>query len=209
MIDFIKSIELLYTRVDVVTSIKKTRDFESPFLQTSQDKNKPEDNNLIHNQLVYTGYLKVIDPITTSTILCSIEETNVTNNILILGNNICDIRPSPKCDNLVELNSLEVRKIIELDSERKLSNHPYFYRPQSKSSLTPEETARRGEKILAWLKENLIPAKINEDTNEIVIAESARIRPPYEHESDYICPTRIVYKRIKRIIEKGLENHDQ
>lgn len=191
--NFEECVKLLYKHVDVSTDIKQARDFESSFVT-----NRTSDNKSSEILLTFSGILKVIDPITGSTILCCIEEDRVTDNILILGHCITDIKLSPlepyqkTCQSICD--------IIESDTQAKLKHHPYFNRPETYSSLTPKQTVERRDSIQAWLSKNRITASINEETNEIVVAERARIRPPYEHESDFVCPTRIVYKRLKRII---------
>lgn len=183
---------LMFKFVTVRTNIRRTKDFESDF-----SIDKPEFPNGTNNQtlLTYSGYLKAFDPITKSAILCSIENNKVINNILILGHSIDQIqlKQNDKYCN-------EARQIIEADSIEKSSQHPYFHRP-GVNSITDEELLKRREDIISWLKKNRIPMEVNQDTSEIIIAESARVRPPYEHEIDYICSTRIVLTRLKHIID--------
>lgn len=185
--------ELLYQHVVVISTVKikaGTQDVHPEFLEV--------DNKLLdHEQnLVYTGYLKTLDPITKCTILCSIECGTVTNNILILGHIIDEIKIS--C-NQETISTSEVEQIIKSDTLKRQSNHPYF--AQKISSLTTEELHRRRVDILEWLARNRIPARLNQDGNEIIIADSVKLKPPYDSSNDYVCPTRVVLKRIKQIVD--------
>lgn len=178
---------LLYNHVNVVTTIKRTDDFQCPFAS-------------LHNQmLIYSGYLKVIDPLTKSTILCSIDSQKriVTNNLFILGHTISEIQLSDIASRTAALDVQDVQHIIETDTATKTLSIPYFKRVL----LDEEELNQRRQEIFDWLKKNRIPVDLNPMNNEIEIAKSVRIRAPYEHESDYICPTRIVLSRIKSIVD--------
>lgn len=197
--------KLLYNHIDVITTIKRGRDFQSEFLRECKISANCDDNsdqNKSH-ELVYTGYMKAIDPLTKSIILCTIEDNQITNNILILGHNIYNIQLSAVNNNPNNVvPPSEVKQIIETDTSAKIANHSFFYRPENtKISLSKDELIERRDEILDWLKKNRIPVSINKETNEVIIADSVRVRAPYEHESDYICPTRIVLKRIKQIID--------
>lgn len=185
--------ELLHQHVVVTTTVKikpGSQDVQPEFLKI--------DNKLLDQErkLMYTGYLKALDPITKCTILCSIDRGAISNNILILGNNIDEIRIS--CTPEV-ISTTEVERIIKVDTLNRQSKHPYF--AQRISSLTAEELHRRRDDILEWLARNRIPAILNQDGNEIVIADSVKLKAPYESSSDYICPTRVVLKRVKQIVD--------
>lgn len=186
---------LLYRHVEVVTNVRKSQDLVSKF--TPQQNN---DDRL----LTYSGYLKSFDPITNSSILCLIEYDVVMNNILVLGTHIIDIRLSANCD-AIYLSPIEVCHIIEHDSLTKVARHSYFQRSPSSDAIeilaNKDLLTKRHNEIIAWLKENRVPADLNYETDEIIVAGCARIKPPYEKDSDYICPTAIVLRRLKCLIE--------
>lgn len=178
-------IDRQYHHVRVATTVRKASDFDPqksfPFVVRNQSSDK----------LVYVGYLKALDPISKSAILCQIENSEITKNIIILGHCIEEI-------NLSEENDLippcDVRRIVELEQSQKFTNH-------SSHSLTDQEVKDRRDEIVGWLRKLRIPANVDAITNEVIVADSVRIRPPYESATNYICPTRIVLSRIKRIVE--------
>lgn len=191
--DWSRVSELLYHHVEISTTIKiniGAQDVRTEFLFV--------DDNLLHNEqkLVYTGYLKALDPITKCAILCAIDCDTVTNNILILGQVIDKIQLSCSSDTI---SASEVEQTIQKDNLSRQANHPYFV--QKKSSTTKEELQNRRDDILEWLSRNRIPATLNEDGEEIIIADCVKLRPPYEESTDFICPTRVVMKRIKQIVD--------
>lgn len=185
--------ELLYHHVEISTTIKiniKAQEVRMEFLLV--------DDNLLYNEqrLVYTGYLKALDPITKCAILCVIDCDTVTNNILILGQVIEKIELSRKTDTIPVS---KVEQTIQRDTLKRQASHPYF--AHRKYSITKEELQRRRDNILEWLLRNRIPATINENGQEIIIADSVKLKPPYEESNDFICPTRVVMKRIKQIVD--------
>lgn len=188
-IDYEDSIKLLYHHVTVKTIVKRASDFESEFIhQNYKDANE---------HLIFAGYLKVIDPISRSVILCLIESERIINNLLVLGQNIHLIEHSQDPDTVA---SAEVQAIIQADSARRLSSLPFFAKSKNRTAADTKETVEKSEVLSQWLSANRIPHEIRPDTLEIVVGGVARIRPPYEHESDYICPTRIMLKRIMHIV---------
>lgn len=182
---------LMYECVDVLTNIDRARDFDCPFAPRNYLKAQDEGRE----KLVYSGYLKAIDPITKSVILCNLKDKALCQNILILGRHIVDITKSDY--SIDSLATEEVQTIIQNDSSRRLKDHP-FHRKEH-PSLTEAELSDRCDEIMRWLSKNRIPA--GRCGKDIVVAETVRIKPPYEHVTDYICPTRIILDRLKRIIE--------
>lgn len=183
--------KLLYNHVNVATSVSKGRDRTSSFL--IEDANK---------ELTFSGYLKVYDPISGSIVLCHISEGKVAKNILILGCNISAINQTP--ESASHLQPIDVRRIIELDRQAKVAHHPYFQRSHSLEEQSTIHNHRNIEKlrdeIVGWLRENRLTVTTHEPSNDIIVADRIRIRPPYKHESDFVCPTNIVLKRIQHII---------
>uniref|UniRef100_A0A6G1SDS3 AD domain-containing protein n=1 Tax=Aceria tosichella TaxID=561515 RepID=A0A6G1SDS3_9ACAR len=200
MAHYEKAKELLYTHVNVETNIKKSKDFTSDFLLHS--KHLDESTIPDKRRLTFTGYLKAIDPISHSVILCQIErETRSINNILILGRNICDIHQSTSDPDQDYLSKEDVANYCD-NYVSSLNNHPYFCKPST--SLTSQELIESQTRIVSWLKKYRIPIELDEKSQELVVAECVRIKPPYKHESDFICPTRVVLKRIKNIVDMSL-----
>lgn len=198
-----KAKRLLYQYVDVQTNIKKDSNFQSEFIIPLGLELRNCDDNLTDvKQLIYSGYLKAIDPLSKSTILCLVnsDNLNITSNLLILGHTISDIR----CSAYIKPDNVDpgaIQELIESDSQVKLAKHPYFYRPETEHTLSQDELIGIQKSIIAWLEKYRIPVELNENNAELVVANSVRVKPPYNHESDYICPTRIVLQRVKRIID--------
>lgn len=185
-----------FQHVRVITTIRRSHDYESGFCdKTGSQEERDEDSNL----LTYAGYLKAIDPITKSVVLCKIDSEEVTGNILILGHNVARVTPSLTAQ-IAEKDL--VQRIVEEDTKKKLSQHPYF-RDKSDDKLDPLEVLERQSSILKWMERNRIPASVDKVRDEIIIAGDVRIRPPYERESDYICPTRLILKRVKSIVDSS------
>lgn len=191
----IKESNLIYHHVNIITKLKKSSHFKSDFLDYSDCDN----NHGVQQNLVFSGYLKTIDPISRSVILAIIDTTNntVKSNILILGQNIDTISKSSG-DSLIPK---KVETIFKLDNLNKLASHPYYKRDTTKYQLTDEELVDLQNEIISWLKKNRIPVEFDQLTNNIIVNDIVRIKAPYEHITDYICPTRIVLKRIKHIID--------
>ena len=189
--DYERAKLLLFHHVDVVTNIKRARDFGVSDFVPPYEQQEP---------LTYSGYLKVIDPISKSVILAKTDGISVTGNVLILGQNICDILQS-EWGRKTHIDPLTVERILENDSQIKIATHPYFHRPQTRDNLSPEELQKIQKSIMDWFKKYFIPIELNSVTQELIVAESVRIRPPYEHESDYISPTRVALKRIKYLVD--------
>lgn len=183
--------KLHYHYVKVSTNIKRSSEFKSNFSPSI-------DCDIETSLLIYTGYLKVIDPISKSIILSLIDIPNgiVMNNILILGQHVREVTKLEDNGNH-EL----VRDILERDSCEKVANHPYYKRNSSRLVLSKGELKLRQDEILSWLKLNRIPSKLDASSEDLVIADSVRIKPPFEHKSDYICPTGVILKRVKHLID--------
>lgn len=181
------SSQLIYHHVKVKTKVNKPAEFVSNEFFYSDDRFK---------NLIYTGYLKALDPITKSAILCIIDNKAVTKNILILGHIIDKIQLSHE-ENAIP--TIEVQQILQADTQLRQAGHPYFN--QKASPITEEEQHKRRDEILSWLAKNRIPAVLDEATDDIIVADSVRIKAPYEDATDYSCPTRVVLKRIKQIVE--------
>lgn len=182
---------LLYCHVDVSTQINRSCDYRSTFCSPAQTPSSKQDSK----KLVYTGYLKAFDPITKSVILCNIENELVSENILILGRHITTITKSD--NSVVNLSPNQVQEVINSGVSLKLVRHPYL--GLSKSYSDEAELSKRCEEIMEWLKKNRIPVERRD--NDLIVAEVVKIKPPYEHATDYICPTRTILERLKRIIE--------
>ena len=185
--------QLLYSYVDVVTTIGAGLRLDSKFLSANAQQQQ---------SLIYSGYLKAFDPVTSSSILCLIEDNIVRRNLIVLGCNIIDIIPSLTTVN--KLSPTEAGAIIELDSQTKAARHPFYQRTSQSGAglvtLEGETLVEVRDEIVDWLKVNRLPVSVDEQTHEIQVAGSIRINPPYEHETDFVCPTRVVFKRIKHII---------
>jgi hypothetical protein len=190
MAHYEKAKELLFKRVDVETNVKKSKDFSSDF--SSHDG----------KQLIFTGYLKTVDPISHSVILCQpdTDDKSIAKNILILGQNICDVR-STLDSNPKSLTEVDLKALITNEHAIKLGNHPYFYKSAARQNLTEQELIATQAKVISWFKKYRIPIVLDDQSQELIVADCVRIRPPYEHETDYICPTRVVLKRIKYIVD--------
>lgn len=185
--------ELLYKNVEVITTIKMNIKSEDPRPAFLHIKN---DLSVVEKRLVYKGYLKAFDPISKSTILCSIDKETVINNILIIGQIIDEINLALEPG---AISPSKVEQVVQADTLRRQTGHPFFI--HRTSIITKEELLERRDEILKWLGKNRIPAKMNQDELEIIIADSVKLRPPYENSTDYICPTRVVLKRIKQIVD--------
>lgn len=181
--------KLLYHFVHTHTNIRRTKDFTSQFASDAAGGN-----------LILTGYLKTIDPISHSVILCLIDEQTglVSDNILILGQNISDIKLA---DNGNKIDCKRVKDFIDIDSHEKLKHHPYFQRP-TKPTLTRQELSLLQGRIIEWFTKWRVPIELNEETQELVV-KSVRIRPPYEHEADYVAPSRILLRGIKHMVDQS------
>lgn len=180
----------MFHHVDITTNIDRAQDFDCPFAP----KNRLESRGGRNTKLVYSGYLKAFDPITKSVILCNLQGKALCQNIIILGRHIVSITKSDNSTDSLPVE--EIQSIIEKDSSHRLVNHP-FHR-KGTSSLTEAELSDRCDEIIKWLIKNRIPAE--RCGNDILVAETVKIRPPYEYVTDYVCPTRTILDRLKRII---------
>lgn len=174
----------LYRNVVVTLRVDRTREYKSEFL-----------SHVTTNNLAYSGYLKAFDPITKSVILCSIKDSKVDKNILIIGHNIESIRVSN--EDLLPLNVVE-QIIVDNRNEQLNKQADLFSKTDRLSAGQLEE--RRLE-ILSWLEQNRIPAVSEPSTNDIIIGDCVRIKSPYENAADYVCPTRVILKRIMKLLE--------
>lgn len=197
VLDFDEIAKLQYHHVNVITSIREGRDLKSEFTQSNFKSIKPDDK--IDNHVVFVGYLYIIDPITKATILCLIEEEKVVKNIIISGHSIFQIIASSDNNTLP---SNEVKRIIARDRKLKSEAHQHSIT----DSTSDEEILRRRDSIVTLLSSHRIPIRVEPESNVIVVADSARLKPPYKHEFDYICPTRIVLKRIKHLVDSICDN---
>lgn len=201
-LDLEKLQPLLYRPVLIKTTIAKGYDFQNRYFAPRDDTN--------NKFACFAGYMKCVDPISGSIILCQINDKNqITKNILILGNNVSDIsaihdKNEEVTTRYCDLQVQRIKNIIEKDSNGKLESHPHFSRASRLAALAlePEDLSRRQKEIIEWLRHNRIPCDISEEqTTDIIVADSVRIRPPYEQDCDYVCPTNTVLRRLKAIID--------
>lgn len=193
-----KAKQLLYQLVVVETDVRQTKDFASSFLADGNiEQISTKDGKL---NLAFNGYLKTIDPISHSVILCHLTGESIVDSLLILGRNIRDIRLS-KILNRNSLTVCDFEQLVERDQQAKLRNHPYFCKPPTNQPLDPEELTLSQARIINWFNKYRVPIKLIEDTQELLVADCVRIKPPYLHESDYICPTRVILRRIKYMVD--------
>lgn len=185
---------LLYHHVDVITKHKRRPDFQEDFV------------DLEAQSLIYSGYLKAIDPHTKSVVLCRISSDKLVNdNALILGHNICDIKLSNyKSDDAITVE--EVEEIIQSDREKRLESHPLF---DQRYVCSKEELDFRRDLILNWLRKNRLPVSCDFDNGDIIVCGRAKIKPPYKNTKDFICPTRVVLKRLQHIVNSMPDNHEE
>lgn len=181
--------DLIYHHVSVSTVVERAKDCSINFPTTLDEPGK---------FLEFTGYLKVVDPITKSAILCQIEDETIVNNVLILGHVINSIQISSKPD---AISASVVSRIIQKDSSIKFEAHPYSKGKADDRLVRSEVITWRQGAIIEWLEKNRIPAKHDSANNCILIADCVRLKPPYQFLSDYVCPNRIVLKRLKHIVD--------
>lgn len=183
--------KLHYKHVEVKTKLRRRPDFSHTFcLPISDDQT---------SELTFSGYLKAVDPISKSTILCKInDEQIIEQNLLILGHHITYVKCTNRDDSIPPT---EVERIIETSCRLELSNHPFFNRNSPSEELSGEQLDKRRVEISDWLSRLRIPNRLDEVNGEIIVADTVRIKPPYEFTSDYICPTRIVLNRVKQIVD--------
>lgn len=187
--DLSKIYDLLYHHVIVSTNVNRTKDCSINFNRTSEESGKV---------LEFTGYLKVVDPISKSVILCQIENEIIFNNALILGHVISSIQISTMLD---AIPTSIVSKIIQEDSLIKFEAHSYF-EGSNHQSVSSEVINRREEEIIEWLRKKRIPAQHDCVDNSIIVADSVRLKPPYDSPCDYTnCKNMVVLKRLKNIVD--------
>lgn len=184
---------LQYCHVRLQTNITRGGDFTSPFLYSSIHSHP--DTKLLH----YRGYLKFFDPETASIFLCNIKDKQVVDNILIFGHTIKSIE-ADEYDDLL-LDPEEVEAIINADTDKRIVNNQFFNKNINRTTLSESELNSRQNEIVSWLRINRIPIRIDEVTGDLIVAEMIKIKPPYEFDSDYVCPTRLILKRMKNIVD--------
>lgn len=176
--------------VEITLTLNRCDKYKSIFLRPSSRC----------SDLIYVGYLKALDPLTKSVILCSIKDNIVVDNLLVPGQNIRTISKTNLDSGEVALSRDIVSKILAEDTNKKLKECPYYRSNIIESHKQELNVLKRGEDIVSWLTKNRIEAKIDKDTRAIIIANSVRLDYPYMNDSDYTCPTRIVLKRLQKII---------
>lgn len=137
----------------------------------------------------YKGFLGTFDPITKSIVLHQIGSTDVIKSVLIMGWVIKDVTA------LVTTNGLtksEVKLMIEKNHKKILAEHPYFVESNCENS---------SKEVYEWLVKNRIPASLGSN-GDIDIADCIRIKPPYDKESNYICPNRIILSRVMKLVNR-------
>lgn len=149
----------------------------------------------------FVGYLKAFDPISRSVIVCKVEDSEVIENVIILGQHIIRVELINPEDSIL---ACEVQKVVESDTLRRLSKVPFLRLNTSCSLLSKEELEHRRNDIQAWLIKNRIPVKVDSSSGDIIIADSVRVRSPYENTTDYTCPSGTVLKRFKHIVDSRL-----
>lgn len=193
--DLSKIYDLLYHHVIVLTKVNRAKDCSINFDGTSEKLGKV---------LEFTGYLKVVDPISKSVILCQIKDEFIVNNALILGHVISSIQVSTMLD---AIPTSVVSKIIQEDSSIKFEAHPYFEGRRKNQLLSSEVINRRGDEIIEWLRKKRIPARRDCVDNSIIIADSVRLKSPYESPCDYTNhKNMVVLKRLKNIVDSRPSN---
>lgn len=179
-----------YSYVTVRTRIKKRADSSSLFILQDGDS-----DNLY---LSYRGYLKALDPVTRTVVLCYIKDEEVVETVFIFGHNIISVEC--ECDEKNLIPPHIVKRTIEDQSKKLLVACPFFLNLDASSNLTEEDLKQRKDKIISCIKANRIPVALDRLDETIVIADSVKIKPPYAHDSNFICPTRLILKRIKAIV---------
>lgn len=188
------SIKLLYEHVVVITTIKRTPEFDFASAHFYRIHRRHQDEFL-----AFVGHLKVVDPVSESIILCHISaDRKITKNILILSHSIDRIELS--VEKICDIPKSEVRDIIQAENAKKIASSPFFERVKNEDVANCEEIIQKIQDIVDWLTASRIPHEVNCDTSEIIIGDVARIRPPYDHESNYVCPTRTMLKRVMYIV---------
>lgn len=179
--------KLLFHHVDVITNVKEGEKLESRFLIHSKER-----------VLIYSGYLKTIDPISSSVILCLIESGKIVEQVIVLGRIVDDVIISEK-NNVLQPGDVE--QIIKQDTVKRVKNSTFYSQNKTPVPITLEEIQQRRDSIMEWLTKNRIPAKVDILSNEIIVAGKVRLKAPYQYSSDYVCPTRVILKRIKDIVD--------
>lgn len=182
----------LFRYVLVETKIRRKGELSLPLVWQRLD------GNFDDAHLSYTGYLKALDPISGSVAICDIVDEQVTHSMLIFGHNIASI--SYKDDENL-LQPASVKDIIETHNVRLLSDCPFFMNENLGPMPSEENLAKRKDRIIEFIKANRISVAFNELDRSITVAESVIIKPPYKRDSDFICPTKLIKRRIKTIID--------
>lgn len=152
-------------------------------------------------QASHTGYLKVVDPISMSMILCDIEDSKVTKNILVLGHGIIGVERTNIPNSL---KPDEVAILVEADGRDRLGTNPFFAEKYKDHNLTEEKLRARRDRIENWFKASRIPIEVHPVSNEIIVATTVRIRPPYDSPKDYVGSTSTITKRIIYLVKLAL-----
>ncbi|XP_028161742.1 gem-associated protein 6-like [Ostrinia furnacalis] len=149
-------------------------------------KEKPEELLLLVDKYVrvqliknstFTGFMHSIDPISYSMILSVPQENNEFKTILIPGHAILDI--------------MEVEAIPDRS-------------PPIRKSLesSKEETSKKKDKIIAWLKWNMLPAS---ESGDKIIFGNASLLPPYS-DRDICTDNPIVAMQMRKMIKSMPQN---
>lgn len=197
VLDYDSVLKQQYKYVDVVTTLNPVPKIKLKFQNKQYDK------------LVYSGYLSVVDPVSKSVILCSIDDKrSITQSILVIGNIIDQVIES-KDGQLIFRD--EVGAIIERDRSQKVQLHPYYRRNEDACELTREEIIERRNEIVDWLRKNRLEVELDSSDDTIIVLDKlVRIKAPYSHSSSYVCPTRVILNRVQHIINSRPQRcHDQ
>lgn len=191
-----KATSAIYQKVIVVTNIKKGHESGLNSMPEAVKSFIDPSPGL----LTYEGYLKAVDPLSASIILCSIDDRtkSISHNVLILSHVITDIIPRHGTS---KIEASVVEEIVERERSSALAGHPYFHRTGVKQTVTDEELRCIQESITSLFQRYRVPIRLEKSNQELIIADSVRVKPPYNHESDYICPTRVILQRIKHMVD--------
>ncbi|XP_064484725.1 gem-associated protein 6-like [Ornithodoros turicata] len=130
---------------------------------------------------VYAGYVKTIDPVSESVILVLFENDKPKTLRVIMGHCVKSIT-------VVEEATSEQRQQLE-----------NLFVPHCEQ-LSTEQIKERRDKLLSWLRINRLPVKQDpENTNQLVIADSVIISPPYTA-VDCQCTNEIVLGKVCGLI---------
>lgn len=198
-IDIDEISNLLYHLVEVTLTVKISGQHKSLFVAPSTTLGIEKDCD---PKLIYRGYLKAYDPVSKSVILCLIQDGLMLENMMVLGYYIDKLRISGQPS---ALSPQDVQNIIEQNLSSKYTHNSKSVHDGLSQSNQDPGLVERSDRTLQWLLKNRIPARLEPSDGSIIIADSVRLKSPYKSSSDYVCPNRIVLKRIKRIVESQIE----